>query len=81
VLSESSVTVSELHDMRVVALHGELDVVSADGVADALVEEAGPARVVEPSASRSRTAAASPLWWRAGTASGHGLAHLVLTGV
>jgi anti-sigma B factor antagonist len=47
VLPEFSVTVLDLPGMHVVALHGELDVVSADGLADVLVEEAGSTLVVD----------------------------------
>lgn len=46
-LPEFSVTVLDLPDMHVVALHGELDVVSADGLVDVLVEEAGSTLVVD----------------------------------
>jgi anti-anti-sigma factor len=44
---EFSVTVRGLSGVHIVALHGELDVVSADGLADALVEEAGSTLVVD----------------------------------
>jgi anti-sigma B factor antagonist len=47
VLPEFSVTARDLPDMHVVALHGELDVVSADGLADGLVEVAGSTVVVD----------------------------------
>ena len=40
-LPEFSITTRDLSDIHVVALRGELDVVSADGLADALVEVAG----------------------------------------
>ena len=46
-LPEFSITTRELPDVHVVALHGELDVVSADGLADALVEQAGTTVVVD----------------------------------
>jgi anti-anti-sigma factor len=41
VVPEFSITARDLLDIHVVALHGELDVVSAEGLADALVEVAG----------------------------------------
>ena len=47
VLPSFSITVRDLPDKHVVALHGELDVASADGLADALVEEAGLVLVVD----------------------------------
>jgi anti-sigma B factor antagonist len=40
-------TVRNLPDFCVVALHGELDIASADGLADAFVEVAGPTVVVD----------------------------------
>jgi anti-anti-sigma factor len=42
-----SITARDLPDLHVVALHGELDVISADGLADALVEVAGSRLVVD----------------------------------
>lgn len=47
VLPEFSISARDLPDIHVVALHGELDVVSADGLADELVEVAGPTLVVD----------------------------------
>ena len=47
VLPEFSITARDLSDIHVVALRGELDVVSADGLADALVEVAGSTVVVD----------------------------------
>ena len=46
---EFSITASDLpdRDVHVVALHGELDIVSAGGLADALVEVAGSTVVVD----------------------------------
>lgn len=46
-LPEFSISARDLPDVHVVALHGELDVVSADGLADQLVEVAGPTLVVD----------------------------------
>ena len=48
-MSEFSFTASDLPDpdVHVVALHGELDIVSAGGLADALVEVAGSTVVVD----------------------------------
>ena len=42
-----SVTARELPGLHIVALHGELDIVSAGGLADALVEVAGSTLVVD----------------------------------
>jgi anti-sigma B factor antagonist len=47
VLPEFTITAHDLSDIHVVALRGELDVVSADGLADALVEVAGSTVVVD----------------------------------
>jgi anti-sigma B factor antagonist len=49
VLPEFNITASDLPDpdVHVVALHGELDIVSAVGLADALVEVAGSTVVVD----------------------------------
>jgi anti-anti-sigma factor len=47
VLPEFSITALNLPDIHVVALHGELDIVSADGLADALVEVAGSPVLVD----------------------------------
>jgi anti-sigma B factor antagonist len=47
VLPEFTVTAHDLSDIHVVALRGELDVVFADGLADALVEVAGSTVVVD----------------------------------
>ena len=44
---EFSFTARDLLDIHVVVLHGELDIVSADGLADALVEIAGSTLVVD----------------------------------
>jgi anti-anti-sigma factor len=44
---EFGITVRHLPDLHVVELHGELDVVSADGLADALVQVAGSSLVVD----------------------------------
>lgn len=46
-LPEFSITVRNLPDIHVVTLHGELDVVSADGLANSLVELAGSTLVVD----------------------------------
>lgn len=46
-MPEFSLTARDLSDIHVVALHGELDVVSADGLADVLVEAAGSTVVVD----------------------------------
>lgn len=49
-LPEFSITTRNLPDLpgvHIVALHGELDIASADGLADALVEAAGSAVVVD----------------------------------
>ena len=42
-----SVTARDLPGLHIVALHGELDIVSAAGLADALVEVAGSTLVVD----------------------------------
>ena len=42
-----SVTSRDLPGLHIVALHGELDIVSAGGLADALVEVAGSTLVVD----------------------------------
>ena len=47
VLAEFSITVRNLPDFHFVMLHGELDVASADGLADSLVELAGSTVVVD----------------------------------
>jgi anti-anti-sigma factor len=47
VLPEFSITARDHSDIHVVALRGELDVVSADGLAYALVEVAGSTVVVD----------------------------------
>jgi anti-anti-sigma factor len=47
VLPEFTITAHDLSDIHVVALRGELDVVFADGLADALVEVAGSTVVVD----------------------------------
>ena len=47
VLPEFSVTTRHLPDIHVVALHGELDIASVDGLADVLVEVAGSTLVVD----------------------------------
>jgi anti-anti-sigma factor len=47
VLPEFSITVRNLLDVHLVALHGELDVVSAEGLADSLVELAGSILVAD----------------------------------
>jgi anti-anti-sigma factor len=41
VLPEFSITVRNLPDLHIVTLHGELDVASADGLSNSLVELAG----------------------------------------
>ena len=46
-LPEFCSTTRHLPDIHVVALHGELDVVSSDGLADALAEVAGSTVVVD----------------------------------
>jgi len=46
-LAEFSITVRDLPDLHFVTLHGELDVASADGLADSLVELAGSTVVVD----------------------------------
>ncbi len=47
VVPEFSFTVRDLPDIHVVLLHGELDIVSAEGLADALVKVAGSTLVVD----------------------------------
>jgi anti-sigma B factor antagonist len=47
VLPEFSITVRNLRDLHLVTLHGELDVASADGLANSLVELAGSTVVVD----------------------------------
>jgi anti-sigma B factor antagonist len=47
VLPEFSITVRHLPDLHVVLLHGELDVASADGLANSLFELAGSTLVVD----------------------------------
>jgi anti-anti-sigma factor len=47
VLPEFSITVRNLPDLHFVTLHGELDVASADGLANSLVELAGSTVVVD----------------------------------
>jgi anti-sigma B factor antagonist len=47
VLPEFSLTTRNLPDLHIVALHGELDLATADGLADALVEIAGSTLVVD----------------------------------
>ena len=44
---EFSITARHLPDIHIVTLHGELDLVSADGLADVLVELAGSTLVVD----------------------------------
>lgn len=46
-LPEFGIVVRDLPDIHVVELHGELDAVSADGLADALVEVAGSTVVAD----------------------------------
>jgi anti-sigma B factor antagonist len=46
-LPEFSITVRNLPDIHVVTLHGELDVLVADGLENSLVELAGSALVVD----------------------------------
>jgi anti-anti-sigma factor len=46
-MREFSMIARDLPDIHVVALHGELDIVSADGLADALVKLAGSTLVVD----------------------------------
>lgn len=46
-LPEFSITTRSLPGVHIVALHGELDIASADGVADAIVEVAGSTVVVD----------------------------------
>jgi anti-sigma B factor antagonist len=47
VLPEFSITVRNLPDLLLVRLHGELDIASADGLANSLVELAGSTVVVD----------------------------------
>src|SRR6202453_595979 len=47
VLPEFSLTSRDLPGLHIVALHGELDLASADGVAEAVVEIAGSTLVVD----------------------------------
>ena len=47
VVPDFSFTARDFLDVHVVVLHGELDIVSADGLADALVEVAGSTLVVD----------------------------------
>jgi anti-sigma B factor antagonist len=47
VLPEFSVSVRHLPDLHVVTLHGELDVASADGLANSLFELAGSTLIVD----------------------------------
>jgi anti-sigma B factor antagonist len=47
VLPEFSITVRNVRDSHVVSLHGELDVASADGLFNSLVELAGSTLVVD----------------------------------
>jgi anti-anti-sigma factor len=47
VLPEFSITDRDLRGVHIVALHGELDIESADGLADALVDIAGSTVVVD----------------------------------
>jgi anti-anti-sigma factor len=47
VLPEFSITLRNLRDVHVVTLHGELDVVSADGLSNSLVELAGSTLVID----------------------------------
>ena len=44
---EFSITARNLPGVHIVTLHGELDIASADGLADALVEVAGSTVVVD----------------------------------
>ena len=46
-MPEFSLTSRSLPDLHIVALHGELDLASADGLAEALVEIAGSTLVVD----------------------------------
>lgn len=46
-LPEFSIIVRSLPELHIVALHGELDVASADGLASSLVELAGSTLVVD----------------------------------
>ena len=46
-LPEFSITVRNLSDVHVVALHGELDVASAEGLSNSLVELAGSTLVAD----------------------------------
>ena len=45
--TEFSISARDVQDHHIVALHGELDMASADGLADALVEVAGSTVVVD----------------------------------
>jgi anti-sigma B factor antagonist len=47
VVPEFSITVRNLPDIHVVSLHGELDLASADGLSNSLVELAGSTLVVD----------------------------------
>lgn len=47
VVPEFSITSRSLPELHIVALHGELDLSSADGLAEALVELAGSTLVVD----------------------------------
>jgi anti-anti-sigma factor len=47
VLPEFSISVRNLPAVHIVALHGELDIASVDGLTDALVEVAGSTVVVD----------------------------------
>ena len=44
---EFSITARDVRGVHIVSLHGELDLASADGVADAIVEVAGSTVVVD----------------------------------
>jgi anti-sigma B factor antagonist len=46
-LPEFSITVRNLRDLHLVTLHGELDIASADGLSNSLVELAGSTLVVD----------------------------------
>jgi anti-anti-sigma factor len=47
VLPELRITTRNIPDIHIVALHGELDIASVDGLTDALVEIAGSTVVVD----------------------------------
>jgi anti-sigma B factor antagonist len=47
VLPDFSITVRNLPGLHVVAMHGELDVASGEGLTDALIESAGSTLVVD----------------------------------